>query len=160
MRFLGESGIASISDFMAIKHLGHSHNLVRRVKVVRGEINFRMICAPKFDYGRTAHAIEKKSLHEVIFIPRGKNLPAICLRGSVPLKLDNGAAVAGFKLRAEQTAFFILEEMKGESPSLKTVIMFQKRSKKRDELLARFGWAACKLSRTLARNVSIVRRSR
>jgi GH15 family glucan-1,4-alpha-glucosidase len=116
-RFLGESGIASISDFMAIKHLGHSHNLVRRVKVVRGEINFRMICAPKFDYGRTAHAIEKKSPHEVIFIPRGKNLPAIRLRGSVPLKLDNGAAVAGFKLRAEQTAFFILEEMKGESPS-------------------------------------------
>ncbi len=39
-RFLGEGGIAAISDFMAMQHLGHSHNLVRRVKVVRGEINF------------------------------------------------------------------------------------------------------------------------
>ena len=54
-RFLGESGIAEISDFMAMQHLGHSHNLVRRVKVVRGEIKFRMVCAPKFDYGRAGH---------------------------------------------------------------------------------------------------------
>src|ERR1700729_4256395 len=51
-RFLGESGIAEISDFMALHHLGHRHSLVRRVKVIRGEIDFRMICAPKFDYGR------------------------------------------------------------------------------------------------------------
>jgi GH15 family glucan-1,4-alpha-glucosidase len=29
-------------------------NLVRRVKVVRGEIRFRMVCAPKFDYGPRA----------------------------------------------------------------------------------------------------------
>ena len=32
-RFLGEQGIAAISDFMAMQHLGHQHNLVRRVKV-------------------------------------------------------------------------------------------------------------------------------
>src|SRR5581483_11160526 len=34
-RFLGEDGIAEISDFMAMQHLGHEHNLVRRVKVIR-----------------------------------------------------------------------------------------------------------------------------
>src|SRR3954464_4639172 len=28
-RFLGEGGIAEISDFMAMQHLGHQHNLVR-----------------------------------------------------------------------------------------------------------------------------------
>src|SRR3984957_17808340 len=28
-RFLGESGIAAISDFMAMHHLGHRHSLVR-----------------------------------------------------------------------------------------------------------------------------------
>src|ERR1700742_3261285 len=37
-RFLGESGIAEVSDFMAMEHLGHSHSLIRRVKAVRGEI--------------------------------------------------------------------------------------------------------------------------
>src|SRR5579863_2358792 len=37
-RFLGEDGVGEISDFMPMEHLGHSHNLVRRVKVVRGEM--------------------------------------------------------------------------------------------------------------------------
>ena len=45
-RFLGADGIAELSDFMAMQHLGHQHNLVRRIKVVRGEIRMRMICAP------------------------------------------------------------------------------------------------------------------
>ncbi len=36
-RFLDEEGVAEISDFMAIEDLGHSHTLVRRVKVVRGQ---------------------------------------------------------------------------------------------------------------------------
>jgi GH15 family glucan-1,4-alpha-glucosidase len=115
-RFLGESGIAAISDFMAMQHLGNRHNLVRRVKIVRGEIKFRMVCAPKFDYGRSGHTIEKKS-REIIFIPDHKHLPTLRLRSSVPLKVENGAAVAEFKLRSGQTASFILEEANGASPS-------------------------------------------
>jgi GH15 family glucan-1,4-alpha-glucosidase len=116
-RFLGENGIAEISDFMAMQHLGHKHNLVRRVKVVRGEIHFRMVFAPKFDYGRTGHKIEKKNPHEIIFIPDKKNLRALRLRTSAPVEIENGGAIAEFKLRAEQTASFILEEAKDDSPS-------------------------------------------
>jgi GH15 family glucan-1,4-alpha-glucosidase len=115
-RFLGESGIAAISDFMAMQHLGNHRNLVRRVKVVRGEISFRMVCAPKFDYGRSGHTIEKKQ-HEVVFIPASKKLPALRLRSSVSLKVENGAAIAEFKLRSNQSASFILEEANGDSPS-------------------------------------------
>jgi GH15 family glucan-1,4-alpha-glucosidase len=115
-RFLGEDGIAEISDFMAMQHLGHSHNLVRRVKVVRGEISFRMVFAPKFDYGRATHTIEKKPF-EVIFVPAKKNLPALRLRSSRPIKVLNGEAVAEFKLGVKETASFILEEANGESPS-------------------------------------------
>jgi GH15 family glucan-1,4-alpha-glucosidase len=115
-RFLGESGIAAISDFMAMQHLGQNHSLVRRVKVVRGEIRFRMACAPKFDYGRANHTM-KKRLHEIIFIPDKRNLPALRLRSSVSLKVENGGAFAEFKLRAGQTASFVLEEADGESPS-------------------------------------------
>jgi GH15 family glucan-1,4-alpha-glucosidase len=115
-RFLGEDGIASLSDFMAMQHLGHRHNLVRRIKVVRGEITFRVVCAPKFNYGRTTHTIERKR-HEIIFIPKDKALPALLLRSSVPLKIVNGEAVAEFKLRSDQTASFVLEEADGESPS-------------------------------------------
>jgi len=115
-RFLGTDGIAEISDFMAMEHLGHRHTLVRRVKVVRGEMNIRMVCAPRFDYARCGHTIEKHA-HEIIFVPDKKNFPALRLRSSAPLKIENGEAMAGFKLRAEQTAFFILEEVNGDSPS-------------------------------------------
>ena len=115
-RFLGESGIAAISDFMAVSHLGHRHSLVRRVKVIRGEIEFRMVCAPKFNYGRVGHTIEKKP-HRLIFVPDKKSQPPVLLRSSVPLKIENGEAVARFKLKTDQTAFFVLEEADGESPS-------------------------------------------
>lgn len=117
-RYLGESGIAEISDFMAIQHLGNRHNLIRRVKVVRGEIEFEMVCAPKFDYGRATHTIERKP-HKFIFVPGKKSCPALLLRSSVPLKNVNGEAVARFKLRANEIAFFVLEEAcpEDESPS-------------------------------------------
>jgi len=115
-RFLGEQGIAAISDFMAMEHLGNRHNLVRRVKVVRGEIRFRMLFAPKFDYGRCGHTIERKP-GKFYFIPENKKLPTLLFRSSVPVKIVNGEAVAEFTLRAEENASFILEEARDDSPS-------------------------------------------
>ena len=117
-RFMGSGGIADISDFMPMQHLGHQHNLVRRVKVVRGQIKFRMVCAPKFDYGRSTHTAEKKG-GDVLFVPHKKGLPALLLRSSVPVKIENGEAVAEAKLKAQEKAFFILEEasLDGQSPS-------------------------------------------
>lgn len=115
-RFMGDQGIADISDFMAMQHLGHRHNLVRRVKVVRGALEFRMECAPKFDYGRSTHTVEKRR-REVLFLPRKSNCPALRLRSSLPLETHNGQATAQFKLRAGQTAYFILEQADDDSPS-------------------------------------------
>jgi GH15 family glucan-1,4-alpha-glucosidase len=116
-RFLGHDGVAEVSDFMAMEQLGNSQNLVRRLKVIRGEIRFRMSCAPKFDYGRAQHRIEKKP-HEILFVPRGQ-LSALRLRSSVPMKSENGSAVTEVTLHAGQTASFVLEEAEAgqESPS-------------------------------------------
>ena len=127
-RFLGENGIADISDFMPMQHLGHSHNLIRRVKVIRGEIQFRAVCAPKFDYARTGHRVEKQTArtgrskrpepaYSVLFIPDKKPAPALRLRSTVPLRVQNGEATAEFKLRTDETACFILEQAGAESPS-------------------------------------------
>ena len=90
-RFLGSDGIAEISDFMPIQHLGHQHNLVRRVKVVRGEMTIRMVCAPKFDYARCGHTVRKAGAASnsanqhgarfgIIFVPDKKGLPALRLK--------------------------------------------------------------------------------
>jgi len=117
-RFLSDDGVAEISDFMPIEHLGHCHDLVRRVKVVRGEIPLRMVCAPRFDYARAKHTTEKRK-HEVLFASKGKDRTALRLRTSVPVRLNDGDAAAEFKLRAGKSASFILEEVQAgeESPS-------------------------------------------
>ena len=115
-RFLGEGAVVEISDFMAMQHLGHQHNLVRRVKAVRGDMPMRMICAPKFNYARAHHTIEKCA-GGMIFNSKTKLQPNVRLRSSVPLKIVNGAAVAEFKLKTCDTVSFILEEADGPSPS-------------------------------------------
>jgi GH15 family glucan-1,4-alpha-glucosidase len=117
-RFLSDDGVAEISDFMPLAHLGHCHDLVRRVKVVRGELTLRMVCAPRFDYGRAKHTVDKRG-QEVLFVSQGRDGTAVRLRASVPFKLNAGDAVAEFKLRAGETASFILEEARPgkESPA-------------------------------------------
>ena len=117
-RFLGSSGVAEVSDFMALEHLSDNHRVVRRVKVVRGEIRFRMECAPRFDYGRAGHRLEKRP-QEFLFIPEKRDLSALRLRADVPARCANGRVAAEFVLRAGQCASFVLEEAREgeESPS-------------------------------------------
>ena len=93
---------------MPIKTEGHAHHLVRRAKTVRGELSFRMICAPAFDYGRASHKVEMQR-GEVLFTSEATDGLALRLRTSVPVKIENGAAVAEFKLAAGETAAFVLE---------------------------------------------------
>lgn len=117
-RFLSPDGVAEISDFMPITGLGHAHTIVRRAKSIRGDIRFRMSCAPRFDYGRVSHRIQKKK-YEVIFISQGPDKTAVRLRSEVPVRAENGDAIAEFTLRSGESAAFILEDARdrGESPS-------------------------------------------
>ncbi|MCJ7825175.1 MAG: DUF5911 domain-containing protein, partial [Anaerolineales bacterium] len=48
-RFLSESGVAEISDFMPVSDPAQPSMLVRRVKTVRGDLEFEMVCHPAFD---------------------------------------------------------------------------------------------------------------
>lgn len=77
-RFLAPDGVAEISDFMPVEEVERAHNLVRRVKTVRGEICFRMLCAPRFDYARATHRVEHKE-REVLFISEGNDRMALRL---------------------------------------------------------------------------------
>src|ERR1700758_3395449 len=82
-RFLSDSGVAEVSDFMPVEDAGVAHNVVRRAKAVRGEIRFGMRCDPRFDYGRTTHTVERRSDTEVLFVGRaGTRELALRLRAS------------------------------------------------------------------------------
>src|ERR1043166_6322386 len=115
-RFLSDDGVAEISDCMPIEEMGHAHDIIRRVKTVRGEIRFRMLCQPRFDYARKSHRVEPKD-GEVLFICEDRSL-TLRLRASTPLNIENGAASAEFTLRAGECASFVLEQADHEqSPS-------------------------------------------
>src|SRR5437867_11983171 len=109
-RFLDANGVAEVSDFMPVEDAGQAHNLVRRAKTVRGEVRFQMRCDPRFDYGRATHTAERRSDTEVLFLGRSGNGDLVLrLRSSVPMRLENGAALAEFTLGADASAWFVLE---------------------------------------------------
>src|SRR6185436_5890940 len=108
-RFLSDQGVAEISDFMPVQLNEHTRELVRRAKTVRGEIHFRMVCQPRFDYARSKHRVERKD-GEVLFVSEGKDQSALRLRTSIPVTISDGAAVAEFTLQAGQSAAFVLEQ--------------------------------------------------
>jgi GH15 family glucan-1,4-alpha-glucosidase len=117
-RFLSSDGVAELSDFMPVEDSGQAHNLVRRVKTVRGEIRFRMHCGPRFDYARATHSVERRGDREVLFVGRsGAGTLTLRLCSSVAMQLADGAAVAEFTLGADESASFILEVVMADEPS-------------------------------------------
>ena len=80
--------MAEISDFMPVEEAGAAHNLVRRVKTVRGEMHFRMRM-PRRASTTAAPSIAASAMDDdVLFIRRADGL-ALRLRSSVPLR-DRG----------------------------------------------------------------------
>ena len=125
-RFLSDQGVAEISDFMPVSVAKDDHSqrdtptqLVRRVKTVRGEMRYRMVCAPRFDYARATHRIEQPSDHEILFIAENEGGLVLRLRSpDVPLSHENGDAAVEFTLPSEASAAFILEEVRAGEESV------------------------------------------
>jgi GH15 family glucan-1,4-alpha-glucosidase len=118
-RFLSSDGVGEVMDCMPVGGRSFTHDLVRRVKTVRGELRFRMVCQPRFDYGRAEHRVEPGD-RSVLFVSRGSDATALRLRSQVPLEVKGGDAQAEFSLRAGETADFVLEaaEVGAERPPL------------------------------------------
>jgi len=117
-RFLSKQGVAEISDFMTVGQENDVHDLVRRAKTVRGEVEFRMTCDPRFDYGRIGHRTElREAGHEALFIPDRGDQPIMRLRSRKPMQIEDGKAVADFVLKHGETAGFVLEDaVNGQVP--------------------------------------------
>ena len=57
-RFFSSKGIAELIDFMPIKENGDC-TIIRKVKVVRGKMKFRMSCEPRFNYAKLTPSVSK-----------------------------------------------------------------------------------------------------
>jgi GH15 family glucan-1,4-alpha-glucosidase len=110
-RFLSADGVAEISDFMPIDQVQHVRFVVRRVKAVRGDIRFRMRCAPRFGYGPAPHRVTGDA-RCLLFQPDGEARQenvALRLHASVDVRTHDGDATAEFTLPNGQAATFVLE---------------------------------------------------
>lgn len=110
-RFLSTEGVGEITDFMPVEDLFEGKELIRRVTTVRGEVKYRMVCSPRFNYARTPHTVELKTAKQAIFKTEKNGDSSLRLTSSIPLTIENGDIVADFTLAANQTADFMLEHI-------------------------------------------------
>ena len=115
-RFLSADGVAEITDFRPVGEMRHTHVLVRRVKAVRGPFAFSLECSPRFDYARSSHSTEEKG-GEIWFVSEGEDATTLRLRAPVPVRIEDGSAVADFTLQSGETVDFILETVHAEVQS-------------------------------------------
>jgi GH15 family glucan-1,4-alpha-glucosidase len=112
-RFLAPDGVGEVTDFMPVGRSGEEtrrHRLVRRVGCVRGELPFRVEVRPAFDYGRSPH----EAFHadgNVVFECAGMRL---ALQAPTIFTVDEGGVVSEFRLRAGETATFVLESLRDD----------------------------------------------
>jgi GH15 family glucan-1,4-alpha-glucosidase len=124
-RFLSDAGVAEITDFMPIVEEGdrrrYGHHILRLIKVIKGEIKFSMLCAPRFDYARGSHSVATGD-NFVRFTPERDSLPDMILHATFPIQVSGRDAIATFSLKAGETATVafgeVSEERKGSSAVL------------------------------------------
>ncbi len=81
------------------------HQIIRIVRVIKGEIRFKMRCAPRFNYARSGHTVAREG-DALCFAPESNTCPSMALHGTVPLEIDGQDGTAEFVLRAGELASF------------------------------------------------------
>jgi GH15 family glucan-1,4-alpha-glucosidase len=114
-RFLSDDGVAEICDYMPTGKPELKHMLVRRVKTIRGEIKYCLLCEPKFNYGLSRHKVSLVK-EGAVFESEGTTPLSLILRSDLPLKLKNGAVDTEFTLKAGESINFILENYDQKLP--------------------------------------------
>ncbi len=112
-RFLFEDGIGELIDFMPVVEQFKKNVLIRKISCIKGEIAFRMVCSPRFNYAKSSHKAQSKQ-NEIIFTSDGDDKLVLKLTSTIPLKLKRGDGFAEFTLKPQETAEFILENLKDE----------------------------------------------
>jgi len=108
-RFFSNEGIAELIDFMPLQKFEADCSVIRKVKVIRGSIAFKMKCSPRFNYAKDTPSI-KKIDKGLLFESTGKQELAVSLVSDIPLKYNKNGAYANFVLEERQSAYFILSQ--------------------------------------------------
>ncbi|PTL77029.1 glycoside hydrolase family 15 protein [Vitiosangium sp. GDMCC 1.1324] len=110
-RFYSPDGVGELVDFMPLGRGDRVREVVRRIRVVRGEMSFHMECLPAFNFGRDSHAV-RLIRGGASFLSDGLKLT---LATSAELETDGRRVSSRFSLREGQSAVFSLREGAPES---------------------------------------------
>jgi len=102
-RFFTTDGVGELTDFMPVG--GGCRRIIRRLRVTRGRMRFRMCCLPAFDYARARH--QTRVTGDAVFF----ETPALTLRltSSVGVYRVDGGVEAELTLAEDDVALFVLD---------------------------------------------------
>jgi GH15 family glucan-1,4-alpha-glucosidase len=107
-RFMAADGVGEVIDFMPIDRPEQAtarHELIRMVRVVRGQMQFALKCAPRFDYGRRSHELRMVDHGALFHTPE----LTLALHATMELQRRGDDVSARFTLHAGETAGVVLE---------------------------------------------------
>jgi GH15 family glucan-1,4-alpha-glucosidase len=120
-RFLAEEGVAELTDYMPIgaDDEKQPNEIIRTVAVIRGEVEFKMRCQPRFNYGMCNHDVEIEE-RCAIFSPASNACPPMALYSTVDLRQQSAEVTSDFRLRAGERATFVFGGVRaqGEQPEM------------------------------------------
>jgi GH15 family glucan-1,4-alpha-glucosidase len=108
-RYMSENSVGEIVDYMPVDTLGDHHRVIRTVRAVKGQIEFKLRCCPRFDYARKSHTATQLHERVIEFVVESGDCLPVRLTGSVPLRIEGVDAGATFSLEAGEDASFIFE---------------------------------------------------
>ncbi len=106
-RFLTSEGVGEITDFMPVgikKQDPGFQWLIRRVRAIRGKMDFIMECCPAFNYARDQHQTTISSCGALFDSPSF----SLGLSTDIPLQLKGSGVQAKFTIDSGETAVFVL----------------------------------------------------
>jgi len=115
--------VAELTDYMPIGTDGEQPNeIIRTVAVVRGEVDFKMRCQPRFNYAMCGHSVNIEDRY-AIFSPASDDFPPLALYSTVVLRQESADAISDFRLRAGERATFVFGgvRVQGEQPEMEFV---------------------------------------
>jgi GH15 family glucan-1,4-alpha-glucosidase len=122
-RFLAEEGVAELTDYMPIGTHGEQPNeIIRTVAVIRGAVDFKMRCQPRFNYATCGHTVNVGE-QSAIFSPANDTCPPLALYSTVALRQQSQDAISEFTLRAGEKVTFVFGAVRtqGQQPEMEFV---------------------------------------
>ena len=109
-RFVSQDGIGEVVDYMPVgvapSEPGY-HWLIRRVRVIRGTMCFRMECTPAFNYARDTHTTEMTDYGATFNTP----VQGLELAAQVPLTREDNGVSSEHTMTEGETIYFVLREI-------------------------------------------------